>query len=161
MNKYKSTRYSCSILFAAMLIWTMPILSGSQGNAQQVNEDILMSVDTSNVEPIDEDTEIDELFGIPEISMAELAESMDAETLYINNCAKCHGLTGLGDGPSVGSLSTQSGLNLTILQEMSDEEIKNIISVGKGMEMPPWELLLDDDQLQVLTEYVRTLANSK
>lgn len=120
-----------------------------------------MSVDTSNVEPIDEDTEIDELFGIPEISMAELAESMDAETLYINNCAKCHGLTGLGDGPSVGSLSTQSGLNLTILQEMSDEEIKNIISVGKGMEMPPWELLLDDDQLQVLTEYVRTLANSK
>ncbi|MCH2538998.1 MAG: cytochrome c [Anaerolineales bacterium] len=161
MNKYKSTRYSCSILFAAMLIWTMPILSGCQGNAQQVNEDILMSVDTSNVEPIDEDTEIDELFGIPEISMAELAESMDAETLYINNCAKCHGLTGLGDGPSVGSLSTQSGLNLTILQEMSDEEIKNIISVGKGMEMPPWELLLDDDQLQVLTEYVRTLANSK
>ncbi len=144
-----------------MLIWTMPILSGCQGNAQQVNEDILMSVDTSNVEPIDEDTEIDELFGIPEISMAELAESMDAETLYINNCAKCHGLTGLGDGPSVGSLSTQSGLNLTILQEMSDEEIKNIISVGKGMEMPPWELLLDDDQLQVLTEYVRTLANSK
>ena len=139
----------------------MPILSGCQGNAQQVNEDILMSVDTSNVEPIDEDTEIDELFGIPEISMAELAESMDAETLYINNCAKCHGLTGLGDGPSVGSLSTQSGLNLTILQEMSDEEIKNIISVGKGMEMPPWELLLDDDQLQVLTEYVRTLANSK
>ena len=161
MNKYKSTRYSCSILFAAMLIWTMPILSGCQGNAQQVNEDILMSVDTSNVEPIDEDTEIDELFGIPEISMAELAESMDAEPLYINNCAKCHGLTGLGDGPSVGSLSTQSGLNLTILQEMSDEEIKNIISVGKGMEMPPWELLLDDDQLQVLTEYVRTLANSK
>ena len=136
-------------------------MSGCQGNAQQVNEDILMSVDTSNVEPIDEDTEIDELFGIPEISMAELAESMDAETLYINNCAKCHGLTGLGDGPSVGSLSTQSGLNLTILQEMSDEEIKNIISVGKGMEMPPWELLLDDDQLQVLTEYVRTLANSK
>ena len=52
-------------------------------------------------------------------------------------------------------------MDLTILQEMSDEEIKNIIYVGKGMEMPPWELLLDDDQLQVLTEYVRTLANSK
>ena len=160
MNKYKSTRYSCSILFAAMLIWTMPILSGCQGNAQQVNEDILMSVDTSNVEPIDEDTEIDELFGIPEISMAELAESMDAETLYINNCAKCHGLTGLGDGPSVGSLNTQSGLNLTILQDMSDEEIREIISVGKGMEMPPWELLLNGDQLQLLTEYVRSLADS-
>ena len=149
------------MFLAAMLIWTMPVLTGCQGNAQQVNEDVMMSVDTSNVDPVDEDTEIDELAGIPEISVAELAESMDAETLYIDNCAKCHGLAGLGDGPSVGSLSTQSGLNLTILQEMSDEEIKNTISVGKGMEMPPWELLLDDDQLQVLTEYVRSLADSK
>ena len=145
------------MFFAAILLLTAPVVSGCQNSPQGVDEDVMVAIPS----PSGEVVEIDELAGIPEISMAELAESMDAETLYIDNCAKCHGLAGLGDGPSVGSLSTQSGLNLTILQEMSDEEIKNTISVGKGMEMPPWELLLDDDQLQVLTEYVRSLADSK
>ena len=148
------------MILAAMLMWTIPVLSGCQGNTQRVNEDVTVAGEVSSLEPVGEITEIDELAGIPDISMAELAESMDAETLYIDNCAKCHGLTGLGDGPSVGSLNTQSGLNLTILQDMSDDEIRETISVGKGMEMPPWELLLNGDQLQALTEYVRNLADS-
>ena len=145
------------MFLAAMLMWTIPVLSGCQGSPQEVDEDVIVAGDSSSVDPVGEITEIDELAGIPEISMAELAESMDAETLYIDNCAKCHGLTGLGDGPSVGSLNTQSGLNLTILQDMSEDEIREIISVGKGMEMPPWELLLNEEQLQALTEYVRCL----
>ena len=148
------------MILAAMLMWTIPVLSGCQGNTQRVNEDVTVAGEVSSLEPVGEITEIDELAGIPDISMAELAESMDAETLYIDNCAKCHGLTGLGDGPSVGSLNTQSGLNLTILQDMSDDEIRETISVGQGMEMPPWELLLNGDQLQALTEYVRNLADS-
>ena len=149
------------MFLAAMLMWTIPVLSGCQGSPQEVDEDVIVAGDSSSVDPVGEITEIDELAGIPEISMAELAESMDAETLYIDNCAKCHGLTGLGDGPSVGSLNTQSGLNLTILQDMSEDEIRETISVGKGMEMPPWELLLNGDQLQALTEYVRGLAESQ
>ena len=149
------------MFLAAMLMWTIPVLSGCQGSPQEVDEDVIVAGDSSSVDPVGEVTEIDELAGIPEISMAELAESMDAEILYIDNCAKCHGLTGLGDGPSVGSLSTQSGLNLTILQDMSEDEIREIISVGKGMEMPPWELLLNEEQLQALTEYVRELAESQ
>lgn len=161
MNKCKSNRYFHCMFLAAMLMWTIPVLSGCQGSPQEVDEDVIVAVDSSSVDPVGEVTEIDELAGIPDISMAELAESMDAETLYIDNCAKCHGLTGLGDGPSVGSLNTQSGLNLTILQDMSEDEIREIISVGKGMEMPPWELLLNGDQLQALTEYVRALAESQ
>ena len=161
MNKCQSNRYFHCMFLAAMLMWTIPVLSGCQGSPQEVDEDVIVAGASSSVDPVGEITEIDELAGIPEISMAELAESMDAETLYIDNCAKCHGLTGLGDGPSVGSLNTQSGLNLTILQDMSEDEIREIISVGKGMEMPPWELLLTGDQLQALTEYVRGLAESQ
>ena len=119
-----------------------------------------VTVDSPSDNATNQPEEIDELAGIPEITMAELAESMDGETLYINNCAKCHGLTGLGDGPSVGSLNTQYGLNLTILDNMTDDEISYIISVGRGMEMPPWELLLSQTQIQNLTEYVRGLAKS-
>ncbi len=82
----------------------------------------------------------------------------DGETLYINYCAKCHGLVGLGDGPSVGSLRTQAGLNVTILQDVSDDEIFDIISAGQGVEMPPWALVLTDAQRRILVEYVRSLG---
>jgi predicted small secreted protein len=156
MNKRKSTPYSYYKFLAAILLLTAPVVSGCQNSPQGVDEDVIVAIPS----PSGEVVEIDELAGIPEISMAELAKSMDAETLYIDNCAKCHGLTGLGDGPSVGSLNTQYGLNLTILQNMSEDEIREIISVGKGMEMPPWELLLNEEQLQALTDYVRSLADS-
>lgn len=81
----------------------------------------------------------------------------DGKVLFVTYCAKCHGLTGLGDGPSVGSLRVQAGLNLTILGSKSDEEIFTTISGGKGTEMPPWELILSEEQRQALVKYVRTL----
>jgi mono/diheme cytochrome c family protein len=80
-----------------------------------------------------------------------------AEDLFVNNCAKCHGLGGLGDGPSVGSLRTQAGLNLTILKDKTDDELYETISVGKGSDMPPWELVFTKEQRQALVQYVRTL----
>jgi len=83
----------------------------------------------------------------------------DGGTLFITYCAKCHGQAGLGDGPSVGSLSSQAGMNLTILQDRSDEELFTIISGGKGVEMPPWGLVLTVEQRQALLEHVRSLAN--
>ncbi len=83
--------------------------------------------------------------------------AVGAEELFVNNCAKCHGLGGLGDGPSVGSLRTQAGLNLTILKDKTDDELLDTISVGKGSDMPPWELVLTADQRQELVKYIRTL----
>jgi len=82
----------------------------------------------------------------------------DGETLFISYCAKCHGKSGLGDGPSVGSLSTQDGMNLTILQERSDEELYATITGGKGVEMPPWGIVLTDEQREILVTYVRSLG---
>ncbi|MDR7475900.1 MAG: c-type cytochrome [Armatimonadota bacterium] len=78
------------------------------------------------------------------------------QELYRLNCAKCHGLTGLGDGPSVGSLRTHGGLNLTILGSETDGEIFWKISVGRG-EMPPWELVLKPEDRWHLVNYLRTL----
>jgi mono/diheme cytochrome c family protein len=84
----------------------------------------------------------------------------DPETLFVAYCAKCHGLEGLGNGPAAGSLrSVGEGMTLTILQDRSDEEIFNIITGGKGAEMPPWGLVLTEEQRTILVGYVRTLGN--
>lgn len=84
--------------------------------------------------------------------------STDGAEIYKILCTKCHGLGGLGDGPSTGSLSTQSGMNLTTLQDRSDEELMTTISEGKGIEMPAWALILNREQREVVLEYVRTLG---
>ena len=81
-----------------------------------------------------------------------------AQELFMNNCAKCHGLKGLGDGPSVGALRTQAGLNLTIVASKSDDELYKTISSGKGSDMPPWELVLTKEQRLDLIKHIRTLA---
>jgi len=86
-------------------------------------------------------------------------EGVEGEALFREYCAKCHGLKGLGDGPSVGSLRTQGGMNLTILQDRTDEEIFTTIAGGKGTEMPPWALVLSDDEIWALVKYIRTLGS--
>jgi len=88
----------------------------------------------------------------------EAAPQRGGRDLYMYYCANCHGISALGDGPSVGSLRVQAGLNLTILGKQSDDEIYNTISGGKGIEMPPWELKLSPDQRREIVQFIRTLA---
>lgn len=82
----------------------------------------------------------------------------DGEVLFRSYCAKCHGLSGLGNGPSAASLSTQTGMNLTIVQLKTDEELYQTISAGKGVEMPPWGLVLTPEQRRALLAHVRSLG---
>lgn len=85
------------------------------------------------------------------------APTTGGREMYTYYCAKCHGISGLGDGPSVGSLRSQSGLNLTILGSKSDEEILDTVAQGKGTDMPPWELRLTPEQRKEIVAYVRQL----
>lgn len=89
-----------------------------------------------------------------------VTDSTDGEELFTILCTKCHGLAGLGDGPSVGSLSTQAGLNLTILEERTEEELMQTITEGKNIEMPAWGLILSKVQREALVEFVRSLGNN-
>lgn len=85
------------------------------------------------------------------------APTTGGREMYIYYCSKCHGISGLGDGPSVGSLRSQSGMNLTILGSKTDEEILDTIAAGKGTDMPPWELRLSPEQRKEILGYVRQL----
>lgn len=86
-------------------------------------------------------------------------ETIDGKALFEIHCAKCHGLKGLGDGPSAESLRT-GGVNIAILQgTRSDEELFLTISQGRGVEMPPWGIILTEEERWALVEYVRTLGS--
>lgn len=85
------------------------------------------------------------------------APTTGGREMYTYYCAKCHGISGLGDGPSVGSLRSQAGMNLTILGNKSDEEILDTIAQGKGTDMPPWELRLSPEQRKEILGYIRRL----
>lgn len=84
--------------------------------------------------------------------------STDGELLYTTFCAKCHGLKGVGDGPSAGSLHIEGNMALTAVTDKSDDELLETITIGKGVDMPPWGLLLTLEQRKAVLAYVRTLA---
>jgi mono/diheme cytochrome c family protein len=92
--------------------------------------------------------------GGAELAPAPVSGGREMFTYY---CAKCHGVTGLGDGPSVGSLRTQAGLNLVALKDKSEGEIFDTVSGGKGSDMPPWELQLTPAQRTEIVGYIRRL----
>lgn len=137
-----------ALLLALALLALLP-LWGCAGGEE--------SADSSLVEQKEEDIVI-----TPEMMVASDTvfdpEVKDGKALFTSYCAKCHGMTGFGNGPSAASLSTQTGMNLTILQDRSDEELYQTISAGKGVEMPPWGLVLTPEQRRAILTYVRTLS---
>ena len=82
--------------------------------------------------------------------------STDGETLFLANCAACHGIDGSGSrGPSL--VSGPGG-------ELSIEELKARINNGKRLAgMPKFEGVLTEQQIGAVAEYVvelRTGAQS-
>lgn len=88
----------------------------------------------------------------------DITNTTDGEELYVMLCSKCHGLGGIGDGPSMGSLHLTGGMTLTILDDRTDEELLETITYGKGVDMPAWGLVLNLEQRESILAYVRTLG---
>lgn len=92
---------------------------------------------------------------IKKIEPAELTESVEsANSLYISNCARCHG----GDGKGNTKLGQEMGIpDLTITaRRMSLTRVKNVIINGDG-EMPGFKNKLKTAQITSLAKYVRAM----
>jgi len=75
--------------------------------------------------------------------------------LFAQTCVPCHGDGGHGDtqqGRAVGA----KDLTRDEARRMRDAEIAHQIRVGKG-KMPAFGSVLDEDQVQTLVSYVRSL----
>lgn len=89
-----------------------------------------------------------------------------AET-YKLYCAACHGETGHGDGIAAAALDPKprNFTDKALMDTITDAAILKIIkeggaAVGKSMFMAAWGPVLQDDQkIQDVAAYVRTLAN--
>lgn len=100
------------------------------------------------------------LFGMPVMGQAEpKADSGDAvrgKTLFVRNCAGCHGAAGGGDGyrllgPDPANLTSPS------TSRKSDAELLKTIHNGKP-NMPAWKGNLSESQSRDVLAYVRTLG---
>jgi len=79
------------------------------------------------------------------------------KSLYVKNCASCHGKAGLGDGPKSKTLTaTMDDLSGAKYQGQTDGEQFYKTKFGKG-EMPKYDKKVPDEDIWAIVNYMRTL----
>ena len=82
-------------------------------------------------------------------------------------CARCHGDTGKGDGPTAeklkGKIEILDWTDKAAMSKLTDDFLAEITSkggkaVGKSAIMPSYGTKLDNAQIQNLVTYIRSLA---
>jgi mono/diheme cytochrome c family protein len=94
------------------------------------------------------------------------ADLSAARDNFVGQCAKCHGESGIGDGPAGASLPVRPR-NFTDCSRMSKESDDRLFhtikdggsSAGLSKEMPPWGEAFDDQEIKGLVAYVRQFCN--
>jgi len=87
----------------------------------------------------------------------DLASATRGGMLFAQNCVRCHGGGGKGDGPEGVNLpSRPRDLTAPRVHGLADGEIFQTISAGRGY-MPSWEDRLTELQIWDLVNYIRTL----
>ena len=81
------------------------------------------------------------------------------KSLYTKNCQKCHGKTGVGDGPTAKKLNIKPANLQNITNDVTNTYLVVQINNGKG-DMPRWQDFLTTEQSYDLTNYIRTLKKA-
>lgn len=80
------------------------------------------------------------------------------EKTFKSTCVMCHGED--GTGTPTGKALKAPDLHSDAVQKMTDAQIVDQISNGKG-NMPPFKNTLSKDQIQALVKYVRKFGKKK
>lgn len=85
----------------------------------------------------------------------------EAKTLYITNCAPCHGNNGKGDGIAAVALKPKPADHTSVaVQKETDGSLYWKITQGRSP-MPTYKQVFSDNQRWELVNYIRTLAKHK
>jgi mono/diheme cytochrome c family protein len=86
-------------------------------------------------------------------SISLSAQSFDAKQQFQQKCAMCHGAD--GKTPSmIGKNLGSPDLSSEKVQKMSDKELHDILSKGKG-KMPSYDKAFGDKNIDAMVKYVR------
>jgi cytochrome c oxidase cbb3-type subunit 3 len=82
-----------------------------------------------------------------------------AEVAWRQNCVRCHGMVGRGDGPEGRMLRVRDLTDPAFQAKMSDEELTTVIKRGRN-KMPAFEAL-PDKVVAALVKHVRRLGGRR
>lgn len=93
------------------------------------------------------------------------ADLEQGKRLYKENCTPCHGDLGKGDGAGARALPVRPAdhTNAALMSKRSDTFLRDVITKGGGAMglspfMPSWQGLFNDNEIQDLVSYVRSLT---
>jgi mono/diheme cytochrome c family protein len=93
------------------------------------------------------------------LSLPAEVSSLGAE-LYQDNCARCHGAAGQGDGPDAASLgaAVPNLLEQAMVSQRTQTDFFQAITNGAAPAMPAFAGSLSEDERWTLAAYLRTLS---
>lgn len=97
------------------------------------------------------------IFAVPRRTAAQSGN--DAQKVYEQQCAKCHGPDGSGN-TQIGKAVGAKDLRAPEALKLTDAEISKQIEQGKG-NMPPFVGNLSKEQISALIPYVRGLGKKQ
>ncbi|MFB3814083.1 MAG: cytochrome c [Terriglobales bacterium] len=83
----------------------------------------------------------------------------DGRRIFLENCTPCHGKNADAQTPA-GRTWKVPDLRSERVQSLSNAQLQQIIREGKG-KMPPWNGILSQAEIDVLTAYIRSLGAGK
>ena len=98
------------------------------------------------------------LFPISIVRANTVQDRAAATATFRTKCVMCHGPD--GSGSEVGKSMSVPDLRSQEVQKLSDAELSQVISEGKGG-MPSFKSSLTPDQIHALVTHIRTLAAKK
>lgn len=84
------------------------------------------------------------------------ADLMRAKTIFTNQCAVCHGASGLGDGPIIPKYPNPPSFRTPASRELPDGTLFHVITVGRN-NMPAQASRVSYDDRWRLVHYIRAL----
>lgn len=86
------------------------------------------------------------------------ASILRGETMYLRDCAGCHGPRGDGKGPDADGIEPPPTNLAAMAGHHADGDLAWKIRKGKGP-MPAWEELFTEDEIWDLVNYIQSLKN--
>ena len=156
---------------ALLILTSLPVISQSSTSASDPSDELAQSLGISFPENssssvlltrngrrylIDTAAKTVKEFSLASVSSQpqSIAPASQAASLFLKNCAGCHGK----DGRGIQAVGTPNFTDFAFQKSVGASELNSAIHNGKGGRMPSWSGKLTDPQISDLVTYVRSFA---